>query len=70
MNLSDRHYLTPLFEPAAVAIIGASERAVSIGTVLVANMRAARYRGALFAVNPKHGRVQGVPCFPAIGQVP
>lgn len=69
-HLSDRHYLTPLFEPASVAIIGASERAGAIGTVLVANMRAAQYRGALFAVNPKHGSVQGVPCFPSIGQVP
>jgi len=70
MNLSDRHYLTPLFEPAAVAIIGASERAGAIGTVLVSNMRAAAYRGTLFAVNPKHGRVQGVPCFPSVGQIP
>ncbi len=69
-NLSDRHYLTPLFEPASVAIIGASERAGAIGTVLVTNMRAAQYRGALFAVNPKHRSVQGVPCFPSIGKVP
>ena len=28
-NLLDRHYLTPLFEPASVAIIGASTRAGS-----------------------------------------
>lgn len=69
-NLSDRHYLTPLFEPASVAVIGASERAGAIGTVLITNMRAAQYRGALFAVNPKHGSVQGVPCFPSIGKVP
>ncbi|MCW5574699.1 MAG: bifunctional acetate--CoA ligase family protein/GNAT family N-acetyltransferase [Burkholderiales bacterium] len=68
--LPDRHYLTPLFEPASVAIIGASERAGAIGTVLVENMRAARYRGELFAVNPKHRSVQGVPCFPDIGAVP
>ncbi len=68
--LTDRHYLTSLFEPASVAIIGASERAGAIGTVLVENMRAARYRGELFAVNPKHRSVQGVPCFPDIGAVP
>ena len=70
LNLSDRHYLTPLFEPASVAIIGATERAGAIGAVLVANMRAAQYRGALFAVNPKHRSVQGVPCFPSISKVP
>jgi acetyltransferase len=70
LNLSDRHYLTPLFEPASVAVIGASERAGAIGTVLITNMRAAQYRGALFAINPKHSSVQGVPCFPSIDKVP
>ena len=69
-TLPDRHYLTPLFEPESVAIIGASERKGAIGTILIENMKAARYRGALFAVNPKHRTVQGVPCFPVIGKVP
>jgi len=69
-NLLDRHYLTPLFEPASVAIIGASARPGAIGAVLVENMRAAKYRGALYAVNPKHRSVQGVPCFPSIAKVP
>ena len=70
MGISPRHYLTPLFEPQSVALIGASEREGSIGAVLVANMRAAQYRGALYAVNPKYKSVQGVPCFDAIGKVP
>ncbi len=69
-NLSEKHYLTPLFEPAAVAVIGATERAGAVGAVLIANMLAAQYRGALFAVNPKYKSVQGVPCFAAIGKVP
>jgi acetyltransferase len=70
MGISPRHYLIPLFEPESVALIGASEREGSIGAVLVANMLAAQYRGALYAVNPKYKRVQGVPCFDAIGEVP
>jgi acetyltransferase len=70
MGISPRHYLTPLFEPQSVALIGASEREGSIGAVLVSNMRAAQYRGALYAVNPKYKSVQGVPCFDAIGKVP
>ncbi|HSE02492.1 MAG TPA: GNAT family N-acetyltransferase [Burkholderiales bacterium] len=65
-----RHYLAPLFEPDAVAIIGASERKGSVGAVLIGNMLAASYRGALYAVNPKHREVRGVPCFPTIGEVP
>ncbi len=69
-TLPDRHYLTPLFEPESVAIVGASERPGAVGTILIENMKAARYRGALFAVNPRHRAVQGVPCFPEIGKVP
>jgi len=64
------HYFAPLFEPAAVAIVGAGERKGSVGSVLIENMLAAGYRGQLYAVNPKHREVRGVPCFPAIGDVP
>jgi acetyltransferase len=65
-----RHYLTPLFEPASVAIIGASTRAGAIGTVLIDNMRAAGYRGGLYAVNPRHRRIRGVPCFARVADLP
>jgi acetyltransferase len=64
------HYFAPLFEPAAVAIVGAGERKGSVGSVLIENMLVAGYRGQLYAVNPKHREVRGVPCFPAIGDVP
>ena len=65
-----RHYLTPLFEPASVAIIGASTRPGAIGTVLVENMSAAGYRGDLFAVNPRYTQVGGVPCFARVADLP
>jgi hypothetical protein len=68
--LSDRHYLTPLFAPESVALIGASERLGSVGAVLVSNVRAAGFRGALFAVNPKYRAVQEVPCVPSIAKLP
>jgi acetyltransferase len=69
-NLSERHYLTPLFEPGSVAVVGATEREGAVGAVLVRNMLEAKYRGALFGVNPKHRSVHGIPCFGAIGKVP
>lgn len=65
-----RHYFAPLFEPDSVAIVGASGREGSVGSVLMGNMLAAGYRGQLYAVNPKHREVRGVSCFPAIGEVP
>ncbi|MDX1375641.1 MAG: bifunctional acetate--CoA ligase family protein/GNAT family N-acetyltransferase [Burkholderiales bacterium] len=66
----DRHYLTPLLEPSSVAIVGASPRAGSVGAVLIENMRAAGFRGALFPVNPKHGKVADLPCFASLRDVP
>ncbi|MEW6689822.1 MAG: bifunctional acetate--CoA ligase family protein/GNAT family N-acetyltransferase [Pseudomonadota bacterium] len=69
-GVSGRHYLTPLFEPASVAIVGASERQGSVGAVLVENMLAAKYRGTLAAVNPKHRAIQGVPAYRSVSDIP
>jgi len=66
----DRHYLTSLFEPASVAIVGASERRGRVGEVLVSNMLAAGFKGRLFAINPKHTEVHGVPCFASVTELP
>ena len=68
--LQEQHYLTPLFEPRSVAIIGASERPGSVGAVLVRNMLDAGYRGRLFAVNPAHENVSGVPAYASVEDIP
>ena len=69
-EISGRHYLTPLFEPASVAIVGASETPGKVGANLIGNMLASKFRGALFAVNPKYGSVRGVPCYASVSQLP
>ena len=69
-EISGRHYLTRLFEPASVAIVGAGETSGKVGAVLVTNMLAAGFRGALFGVNPKYASVRGVPCYESIGKLP
>src|SRR6266545_4131851 len=69
-DISNRHYLTPLFEPASVAIVGASETAGKVGTTLISNMLAAGFKGPLFAVNPKYASVHGVPCYASVTQLP
>ncbi len=68
--MDEKHYLSPLFEPESVAIIGATEREGALGAVLIGNMLASQYKGALFAVNPKYKAVQGVKCFRRIANVP
>ncbi len=68
--MKEKHYLTPLFEPKSVAIIGASERETSIGGVVLRNMIDAGFKGRLFAVNPKHDKVHDVPCYKSVEEVP
>ena len=57
-----RHSLATLFEPASIAVIGASEEARSVGRVIFSNLREGGFRGPLHAVNPKHKTVFGQAC--------
>lgn len=66
----DKHYLTPLFAPQSVAVIGASDRASSIGGIVVRNLLGAAYRGRVYAVNPKYRSVAGVRCYRAMADLP
>ena len=54
----NQHYLNPLFSPQSVAVIGASNRMESVGGVTFRNMLQGSYQGKLFAVNPKHAKIQ------------
>jgi len=58
------HVLEPIFNPRGVAVFGASERAGAVGTMVLANLIAAGYKGTIYPVNPKHDQVQGIACHP------
>src|SRR5688500_509997 len=64
------HYLAPLFEPASVAIVGASERPGAIGAVLIENMLAARFSGTIYPVNPRRQQIAGMKCYAKIADLP
>ncbi|THF67439.1 bifunctional acetate--CoA ligase family protein/GNAT family N-acetyltransferase [Pseudothauera nasutitermitis] len=68
--MKEKHYLAPLLEPRSVGIIGASERESSLGHVLIRNMLESGFKGRLFAINPKHESVLGVPCYKSVEEVP
>src|SRR5574340_347152 len=69
-TMQEQHYLTPLFEPRSVAVIGASERDQSVGGVLLRNMLEAGYKGRLFAVNPNHKEIFGLPAYASVEDIP
>jgi acetyltransferase len=62
--------LDALFAPKSIAVIGASQRQGSVGQSVLRNLSTEGSREHLYAVNPKHKTVNGVPCFPRIGELP
>ena len=67
--MSIRH-LDQLFDPASVAVFGASSRPASVGATVWANLRGAPFKGALYAVNPKHRRLDGEPVYARAADLP
>ena len=65
-----RHRLDPLLRPASIAVLGASERADTVGRTSVENLRRSGFTGPLFAVNPRYTSVCGVPCFASLAALP
>jgi acetyltransferase len=62
--------LSYLFQPASVALIGASERTGSLGALVARNLQAGGFQGELLAVNPKYDSVQGRPCYRDVASLP
>ena len=66
----EQHYLTTLFEPKSIAIIGASETPGSIGATLVRNVMDGGFKGKLFLVNPRHETVFGQQAYDNVEAIP
>jgi acetyltransferase len=65
-----RHPLDAIFSPSSVAIIGATERADSVGRTLLWNLISNPFGGAIFPINPKRNNVLGIRAYPSIGAAP
>lgn len=59
-----------LFTPQSVAVIGASERARSVGATVLANLLASSFRGPIYPVNPKYRTLAGQTVYPHIAALP
>ena len=67
--MSIRH-LDRLLEPRSVALIGASARAGSVGATVWRNLRAGTFAGPVYAVNPRHGEIDGRPVHARVADLP
>jgi acetyltransferase len=66
----DRSALDAIFAPKSVAVIGATERAGSVGRTLIRNLVANPFGGVVFPVTPTRGGVLGIKAYPDIASVP
>ena len=62
--------LDSLFEPAGVAVIGASDRPGTVGNVVWRNLAAAGFAGRLYAVNRRAQRLGGRDAFTSLAALP
>ncbi len=59
-----------LLKPRSVALIGASQKPGSIGSVVAHNLFQGGFEGPIMPVNPKHRFIRGVWTYPDIGSLP
>jgi acetyltransferase len=69
MNLEYDTSLHAFFEPASVAVIGASQDEEKVGHSVLKNMVSFGYEGDLYPINPKAKEILGLTCYPSVREV-
>lgn len=59
-----------IFNPKAVAVIGATDKQGSVGRTILWNLISNPFGGTVYAVNPKRHNVLGIRAFPNIAAIP
>lgn len=62
--------LDALFQPRAIAIIGASSKEKSVGNDIVENLVKQGFNGPIYPVNPKIESLHGLPAYHSVAELP
>src|SRR6185312_6140007 len=62
--------LQRLLRPRSVAMVGASPREGTASNRVLRNLQSFGYAGRIYPVNPRYKEVLGLPCYPALDQLP
>jgi acetyltransferase len=66
----DRQPLDVIFRPETVALIGATDKAGSVGRTVMRNLIGNPFGGTVFPVNPNRSNVLGIKAYPSVLEVP
>ena len=64
------HTLAPFFEPACVAVVGASRQRNKIGSEILHNLVATGFTGVVVPVHPTADTIQGLKAYPRVADIP
>jgi acyl-CoA synthetase (NDP forming) len=62
--------LRKLFDPASIAVVGASANPARVGARVLRFLIEGGYAGEVLAVNPARSELLGRPCYPSISELP
>jgi len=65
-----RHSLNAIFRPKSIAVIGATEKADSVGRTLLWNLITNTHGRTVFPINPKRANVLGIKAYPNLAALP
>ncbi len=57
------------FDPASVAVAGASSSSMKLGNITLSNLLRFGYRGRVYAIHPRAREVMGVPAYPSLREI-
>src|SRR5438045_4022000 len=69
-HYKQQHPLNAIFEPKSIAVIGATEKAGSVGRTILWNLISNPFGGTVFPINPKRPSLLGIKAYPTIKDVP
>jgi len=62
--------LDKIFHPRRIAVVGASQRPLSVGQIVFQNLLAGGFDGEVYPVNPKYDRLGDRACFASVADLP
>ncbi len=62
--------LGPLFNARSIAVLGASENPYKIGYIQLKALIDGGFDGEIYPINPKAAAIEGLTCYPSIGDIP
>jgi acetyltransferase len=61
--------LDKIFRPKSIAVVGASQRAGSIGSAIMHNLIHEGYPGKVYPINPRHKTIWEIEAFPSLSEL-